>query len=220
MALFPKFCCARAAATRLIRNAHLTHKPNAYYDYVACFVEGTNIQTNFGLVDVAEIRAGDHLVTLENGAQEVLCSGKSTVRGRGKLALICFEAGAMGNSQDLHSSPNHRVYVCNPMVRTLFRSERCFGCGEILVNGTTIKQLETDEITYFHILTAQNDVIFANGAPTETLFLGNSSRPALSSAAREELETLFPDLLKTTSKMTAAFLFLRAHEAYLFGASV
>ena len=36
----------------------------------------------------------------------------------------------------------------------------------------------------------------------------------------KQLETLFPDFLKTTSKMTAAFLFLRAHEAYLFGASV
>ena len=159
-------------------------------------------------------------MTLENGVQEVLWSGKNTVRGRGKLALICFEAGAIGNSQDLRLSPNHRVNVSNPMAQLYFGTSAALVAAKSLVNGTTIKQLETDEITYFHILTVQYEVIFANGAPTETLFLGNSSRPVLSSAALEEHETLFPDFLKTTSKMTAAFLFLRAHEAYLLGASV
>lgn len=106
--------------------------------------------------------------------QEVLCSGKNTVRGRGKLALICFEAGAIGNSQDLRLSPNHRVYVSNPMAQLYFGTSAALVAAKSLVNGTTIKQLEM----------------------------------------------LFTDFLKTTSKMTAAFLFLRAHEAYLLGASV
>jgi len=194
--------------------------PNAYDDYVACFVEGRIIQTSFVMVDVAEIRAGDHIVTLENGVQEVLWFGKSTLRGRGKLAPICFEAGAVGNSEELRLSPNHRVYFSNPMVQLYFGTNAALVAAKSLVNGTTIKQVEIDEITYFHILTAQHNVVFANGAPTETLFLGDSSRPALSRTALEELETLFLDFLKTTSKMTAAFPFLRTHEAYLLGASV
>ena len=123
---------------------------------------------------MAEIRAVDHLVTLENGVQEVLWCGKNTVRGRGKLAPICFEAEAIGNSQDLRLSPNHCVYVSNPMAQLYFGTSAALVAVKSLVTGTTIKQLET----------------------------------------------LFPDFLKTTSKMTAAFLFLRAHEAYLFGASV
>ena len=123
---------------------------------------------------MAKIRAVDHLVTLENGVQEALWCGKNTVRGRGKLAPICFEAEAIGNSQDLRLSPNHCVYVSNPMAQLYFGTSAALVAVKSLVTGTTIKQLET----------------------------------------------LFPDFLKTTSKMTAAFLFLRAHEAYLFGASV
>ena len=123
---------------------------------------------------MAKIRAVDHLVTLENGVQEVLWCGKNTVRGRGKLAPICFEAEAIGNSQDLRLSPNHCVYVSNPMAQLYFGTSAALVAVKSLVTGTTIKQLET----------------------------------------------LFPDFLKTTSKMTAAFPFLRTHEAYLFGASV
>ncbi|MGH1577615.1 Hint domain-containing protein [Planktotalea sp.] len=193
-------------------------QPNAYDDYVACFAEGTKIQTSFGSFAIEDIRAGDSVVTLENGLQDVLWVGKSTVRGHGKLAPVCFAPEAVGNSEELLLSPNHRVQIGNPIVQLYFGSEAALVAAKSLVNGTTITRRMVDEITYYHILTAQHDIVFANGAPAETLFLGSSSQPALSDEAIEEISTLFPELFEEQVDKSAAFPCLRAYEAKLLQA--
>lgn len=195
------------------RTSH--QQANDYEDYVACFAEGTKIQTSFGLMDISEICAGDQVMTMQNGAQDVLWVGKSTVKGAGKLAPIAFDIGAIGNSEPLRLSANHRVFVSNQQVQLYFGTAGALVAAKSLVNGSTINVAACKKVTYYHILTAQHDIIFANGAPTETLFLGSSNEPVLSSEARREIETLFPELFDQTAKMTAAFPFLRAHEAKL-----
>ncbi|MGB7318638.1 MAG: Hint domain-containing protein, partial [Planktotalea sp.] len=197
------------------RTSH--NQPNAYDDYVACFTDGTKIQTKFGLVEIADIAVGDGVMTLENGVQEILWVGKTTVRGTGRLAPICFAPGAIGNSSELRLSPNHRVYVSNPMVQLYFGSEAALIAAKSLVDDKDITIQEVEEVTYYHILTAQHDIVFANGAPTETLFLGAQGQHAIGADAKTEIQTLFPELFETSHEMSTALPCLRSHEAALLG---
>ena len=52
-----------------------------------------------------------------------------------------------------------------------------------LVNGTTITQVEVDEVTYWHVELDSHDVILAEGPPAESyLEMGNRAlSPAMSS---------------------------------------
>jgi len=197
------------------RSSYLQNNP--YDEYVSCFAKGTKIQTTDGLVEVSKIKAGNKVVTLENGIQEVLWAGKSDVAGVGDLAPICFAPGTIGNSETLRLSPNHRVFVSNPTVQLYFGSPAALVAAKFMVNDTTIVREEVEQISYFHILTAQHDIVFANGAPTETLFLGNSKESGLCEQANEEIRGLFPDLMAHVSELEGAYPFLRAHEAALLG---
>jgi len=188
---------------------------NAYDDYVACFTRGTRLQTSSGSIPIEHIRAGDQVMTLQNGMQPVLWVGQSTVIGKGKLAPICIAPHAIGNDTTLRLSPNHRVLLRNAQVQVLFGVKEALVAVKSLVNGRDICREETDEIEYFHILTAQHDVVFANGALAETLYLGAQGQQALNQTAREEIGVLFPELLGKTSNVLAAFPVLRARETAL-----
>lgn len=49
------------------------------------------------------------------------------------------------------------------------------------------------EIEYFHLLFDQHEVIYAEGAPTESLYTGPEALKALSPEAREEILTILPE---------------------------
>jgi hypothetical protein len=81
-----------------------------------------------------------------------------------------------------------------------------FGQREVFVPA--IKLVETDGIeqvasvapvTYVHVLLDEHQIIFANGAPTESLYTGCQALKALSDEARNEIFEIFPEL-KTTDK--------------------
>lgn len=50
------------------------------------------------------------------------------------------------------------------------------------------------EVTYFHILFEDHQIVFANGAPSESFFPGSFAMAALRNEARAEIFELFPEL--------------------------
>ena len=52
-------------------------------------------------------------------------------------------------------------------------------------------------MTYIHLLFDRHEVIMAEGAPTESLYMGRQSLNALPLAARREIKALFPDIKGT-----------------------
>ena len=50
-------------------------------------------------------------------------------------------------------------------------------------------------VTYIQLLFDQHEVIFANGAPCESLHTGPEAMKSISPAARAELFALFPELM-------------------------
>ncbi len=59
-----------------------------------------------------------------------------------------------------------------------------------LINGTTIVQVESDEITYWHVELPRHDVILAEGLPVES-YLETGGRSSFANGG--DVVTLFPD---------------------------
>lgn len=49
-------------------------------------------------------------------------------------------------------------------------------------------------MSYCHLMFDQHEIVFANGAPSESLYLGEMTIEALPPEAREEIRAIFPNL--------------------------
>ena len=168
-----------------------------------CFTLGTLIRTPGGDVSVENLRAGDLIVTRDGGSKPIEWIGSRTLSvaelaADPSLRPVRIKAGALGEgvpSSDLIVSQQHRVLVRSKI------AERMFGEHEILVAAKHLCQLEgieivddAREVRYFHILFDRHEVIFSNGAETESLFVGTVALRSLDRAALGEVLKLFPDL--------------------------
>ena len=161
-----------------------------------CFTRGTMIQTETSESPVEDLKIGDLVMTADNGPQSISWIGSRAIKGMGQLAPVRFAKNAIGNLRPLLVSPNHRMIVNG------WRSELAFGCDEVLVaakyliNHTTISQVQQDEVEYFYIMFDRHEVIFAEGAACESLFLSAASLKGMGLNGQEEIRTLFPELFK------------------------
>ena len=106
--------------------------------------------------------------------------------------------GALGHNspaEDLLVSPQHRILVRSRI------AQRIFGTDEVLVAAKQLLQItgidietEATKVEYFHFLFDQHEIVFSNGAETESLYTGPEALKSLGPAACEELFTLFPEL--------------------------
>lgn len=171
-------------------------------ELLVCFAGATRIETPFGQKAARDIKVGDLIVT-ERGVQPVTWVGRRRVSakdmaGNEKYLPVRIGAGPLGAGlprADLWVSRQHRMLVRSPICT------RMFGADEVLVSAIKLTSLpgiavDTDvaEIDYVHLLFADHDVVFAEGAPSESLLLHAEALAALSPEAREEIELLFPDL--------------------------
>ncbi len=164
-------------------------------DLYLCFAKGTNILTDTGAKPVEDLQPGDQLVTKHNGLKPVKWIGNRTVTALGKAAPVVFEPYSINNTERLLLSPLHKI------VREGWDAELLFGEAEVLVeaksmiNGGTIRQVPTASITYFHIMLDDHEVIYANGAEAETLFLGKTARAFMTDEQLDEVFSIFPELM-------------------------
>jgi hypothetical protein len=176
----------------------------AYSSLVTCFAAGTRIETERGLVAVEDIRPGDRVATLDEGLQPVRWIGRRFLDGADlartpKLRPVRISAGALGYgrpARDLLVSPQHRVLVRARVV------ERMFDAPEVLLPAVRLIGMpgveiadEVADVTYFHLLFDRHQIVFSEGAETESLFLGAQSLIALGPDLREEIATLFPEVM-------------------------
>lgn len=158
----------------------------------ACFTPGTMIETSQGAQLIETLKPGDLVLTRDNGVQPVLWIGRKIVRAVGDLAPIRFEKGALGNDRDLLVSPQHRMVIDDWRAEYFCGYAEVFATAKHLVNGTTVKIIEGGVVEYIHLLFAGHEVVFSNGAPSESYFPEHAIKSA-DHAARAELQILFPD---------------------------
>jgi len=171
---------------------------------LACFVRGTKIRSCRGEIPIEDLRVGDEVLTENAGYQPIRWVGSSALdiidlAATPKLNPIRISAGALGNGLpecDLLVSPQHRV-----LVRSVI-AQRMFGTDEVLIAAKKLLSLDgidivTDNpegVEYFHLLFDKHEIIYSNGALTESLFTGPEALKAVSPKARHEIERLFPEI--------------------------
>ncbi|SEK86362.1 Hint domain-containing protein [Roseovarius azorensis] len=168
-----------------------------------CFTRGTLIETASGPVPVERLAAGDMLRTLDHGFRPVRLVCRTAcdsidLRLRPAIRPVRITAGALGNGlpqRDLLVSPQHRMLVSSRI------AERMFGTTEVLIPAIRLTALpgvfideSVTEVEYFHVLLDEHQVIFAEGAPSESLLTGPQALRAVGAAAREEIRALFPQI--------------------------
>lgn len=179
--------------------------PQALDPTPICFTTCTLIKTRSGEVAVEDLRVGDMALTMDAGYQPIRWIGGRRV-GTAELQInpklrpvrICADALGPGlPRQDLLVSPQHRVLVRSPIAARLFDS------AEVLIPAKKLLELPgiyvddgDDGVEYFHILFDEHQLVWSNGAVTESLFTGPEALKAVSPEAREEIKILFPGILE------------------------
>lgn len=184
---------------------------------VVCFARGTRIITPKGPVDVADLKRGDIVQTMDNGLQPIRWVDGRRVRAKGRLAPVRIKKGALGMgvpSRDLLVSQQHRILLRSRL------AIRHFGTAEILVPAKKLIDLPDIEIVedrqhveYFHFLLPHHEIVFAEGAPAESMYLGQESLGTVSQESRDEIFTLFPELHQPAYVPRGARLFAPSKSA-------
>ena len=182
---------------------------------VICFARGTMITMADGSTKAVEdIATGAMVKTMDHGAQELRWIGSRTVAATGHLAPIMIKEGAMGNDADLRVSPQHRMLVEGWKAELLFGEEQVLASAKHLVNGDNIYVDEGGEVEYFHMLFDAHEIVYANGAPSESFHPGELGMGSMAEESREEILDLFPELRSdNTAYGPSARTSLKAGEA-------
>lgn len=158
-----------------------------------CFTPGTLIDTPDGPRLIEELAPGDLVKTADSGAKPVLWIGRTTVEARGKLAPIRFDAGVFGLSQPLLVSPQHRMLIDDWRAPYLYGHSEVLLAAHCLVNGTSVTRVEGGQVDYIHLLFRRHEIVFANGAKSESYYPGHAVARSEQNTQAEVL-ALFPEL--------------------------
>ena len=171
-----------------------------------CFTSGTLLMGEAGhpvLID--DLRPGDRIRVVTSKEAEdkaVRWISRRTIFARDlasnpKFRPVRITAGSLGDGlpkRDLVVSRQHRIMTASRIAKRMFDST------EILIPAIRLTELpgiyvdeDATEVTYFHLLFDQHEIIVAEGLTSETLFSGTEALNSISDEAREELLTIFPE---------------------------
>ena len=188
---------------------------------IPCLTPGTRVVTDRGELRVEELRAGDRVMTRDNGLQELRWVGRRDLSladliVNPALRPVEITAGALGQGlplRDMKVSPQHRMLMMGA------RAEMLFGEAEVLVAATHLTALPgvaeklTAGISYIHLLFDRHEIICADGAWTESFQPAMRMLGGMEAAQRAEIAELFPEIAGKGFDYPAARLSLKAHEA-------
>jgi hypothetical protein len=157
------------------------------------FSRGTRITLASGAqIPIEELRAGDRVLTRDDGAQPLRWIGQSTVRAVGAFAPIVITAGALHNAADLVVSPDHRLFVWQREDRLGAGRAEVLVRARHLVNGTTVHFREGGFVDYFQLLFDRHQIIYAEGIAAESLLVDTQTRPVLPETLTKALSNRLP----------------------------
>jgi len=149
--------------------------------FPACFSEGALIATPTGELAIESLSINDEILTADGQIITVKWIGLHKVMpifAGSKTDPVRFMASSLGDgvpSQDLIVTSDHGMILDDLVIN-----------ASALVNGNTIKYVTASElptrVTYYHLETANHDVIIDNGAPAET-FIDYRDRAAFDNHA-------------------------------------
>jgi len=192
--------------------------------FVPCFLKGTKIQTARGIIKVEDLHVGDHVLTRDNGLQEIRWIGSSPVSKamlakNEKLRPIKIAAKALGQNlpeEDLFVSRQHRVFLQDWRAEMMFDTSSVLVAAHVLVNDTsiTIDHTKTDVI-YYHIAFDNHEIIFSNGLATESFHPCTATVADMAPETQKELLALFPNMVDQKAAYPTAYPSLKSYEGQM-----
>lgn len=191
------------------------NNPNPYYSSLyVCFVSGTAISVPGGTRTVEDLASGDLVTTRDSGAQPLVWVGQRALQFDASNAVhrpIHFSKGSLGGGlprRDLMTSPQHRI-----MIET---SEEVFCPAKAFVAIPRTRQMKGKRsVTYHTLLLEHHHVIYAEGTPVESFFLGPMSMDILSPRELGEIDALGPALRENFGPLARRSLTMRQSEEVL-----
>ncbi len=165
-----------------------------------CFEGSTLIETEKGLKQARDIRAGDRVVVLDGCAAPVLwasCKPHSIDLMRQGQLPVLIKAGSLGSDlpvRDTMLSGQHRV-----LVGTLGQvSDRGLEEGIVAAKALTVLPKiryarGKTKIEWCNFAFAKHELVKANGAWMESLLLGPEAMKTFSPEEIQELHVIFPE---------------------------
>jgi len=145
----------------------------------ACYAQGTQILTRAGEVSIEDLQVGDLVATRSGfapvrwlGHRRVDCARHPHPRSVMPVRVRAHAFAANQPTRDLLLSPDHAILADGNLIPI-----------RALINATTIAQVDTGPITYWHIELPAHDVIFADGLPAES-YLDTGNRGAFANAGQ------------------------------------
>jgi Hint domain/RTX calcium-binding nonapeptide repeat (4 copies) len=133
---------------------------------VACYLQGTLIQTPTGDMPIEQLAIGDLVITADGSPRRIRWLGYRSFTTRflkpdSRMLPVTVKAGALGDNlprRDLHVSPGHSLLMDGVFVN-----------ADLLINGVSVlRQAPGDEVAYVHIELDTPDAIIAEGIASET----------------------------------------------------
>ncbi|WP_417837880.1 Hint domain-containing protein [Tritonibacter scottomollicae] len=171
-------------------------------EMMVCFCAGTLIATEHGQRPVEDLRPGDRIVTAR-GLRFLRWVGRRPlsrqhVAQNPKLRPVRIGRGALGDGmphQPLYVSRQHRMLVRSRIAQRMFGEAEVFVAAARLLDHPDVSLCDgAGPVTYFHMLFDAHEVVYANGAPSESFLVTERSLSAVTPEARAEISYLFPDL--------------------------
>lgn len=185
----------------------------AYDTFATCFCDGTLIDTLDGPKPVEHPSARDRLCIQGVSSKEILrvfsrSIGPGELRQKSQSTSDQDLSGALGAdlpARDTWLSRQHRFRVSSATCA------QSFGRREVLVSAIRLTRLpgvfvdeNVNHVRCHHILMRDHEMIFVNGAATESLCLGKMTLNALPQDALEEVYHVFSGLRHAPNDPTSA----------------
>ncbi|WP_417807601.1 Hint domain-containing protein [Thioclava sp.] len=161
-----------------------------------CFANGTWLATPQGDRPISQLRVGDLVLTSDHGEQPIAWLFAKTwtpaeIAASPNLAAVLICKGALGvgmPSRDLRLSQQHRVLVQGIVAKRMFGTDQVLIPAKALLSlpGVMLDQPDTN-VTYYHIMLERHEVVFSNGVPSESLFLGDQALHSIPQRALNEI---------------------------------
>jgi hypothetical protein len=161
---------ARANSAHAANLSVVCNTPAARNFSCNCFLRGTKIRTAASERQIETLAVGDLLPTMFGGLRPVQWIGRYPLKKSDPCKPWVKDAlpVRIARSALAPNVPHADLYVTGG--HSLFLDGLLVPVGD-LINGTSIRRDERDcdELEFFHIKLESHDVIYAEGAPVETL---------------------------------------------------
>lgn len=175
----------------------------ALWNDLFCFVKGTHLKTPTDQRRIEDLKIGDEVCTPQ-GSKKIKWIGRREITAammaqNTKLKPIRIQKGALGENlphKDLCVSRQHRLLLHSRIAQNIF------GTKQVLIPAiklTALPNIAIDEdiksVEYFHIMLDHHSIVYAEGAPAETLYTSETVLNSLPHEVRIEINTIFPELM-------------------------